>query len=87
MRFHLEQETETNLREGMAPEEARRRAVLPFDGAEGHKEAMREGRTLAWASGMMLDAKIAARMLLKQPGLTAVAISEFLFQPAEVLKG
>ncbi len=72
MSFHLEMETEKYLREGMSPEQARRRARLAFGGVEGHKEAMREGRTLAWTSGLSLDFKLGSRMLVKYPGLTLV---------------
>jgi putative ABC transport system permease protein len=70
--FHLEMETEKNLRAGMSPAEARRRAVLAFGGVEGHKEAMRDGRTLAWMGGLSLDFRLGARMLRKHPGLTLV---------------
>ncbi|HEX5870197.1 MAG TPA: ABC transporter permease, partial [Longimicrobium sp.] len=70
--FHLEMETEKNLRAGMSPAEARRRALVAFGGVEGHKEAMRDGWTLDWARGMSLDLKLGFRMLRKYPGLTLV---------------
>ncbi len=70
--FHLEMETEKNLRAGMSPREARRRAVLAFGGVEGHKEAIRDGRTFAWVGGLSLDFKLGFRMLRKYPGLTLV---------------
>ena len=72
MRHHLEMETEKNLRAGMTPDEARRRALLAFGGVEGHREAMRDGRTLAWLGGWSLDLKLGMRMLRKYPGLTLV---------------
>jgi predicted permease len=72
IRFHLEMETEKLVREGLSPEEARRRAVLAFGGVEGHKEEMRDGRTFAWASGLSLDFKLGWRMLRRYPGLTLV---------------
>jgi putative ABC transport system permease protein len=74
IRFHLEMATETNLRAGMSPEEARRRARLTFGGVEGHKERLREGRTFAWASGLSLDVRLGWRMLRKYPGLTGVGV-------------
>jgi putative ABC transport system permease protein len=74
MRFHLEMETEKNLREGMSPEEARRHAMLAFGGVERHREAMRDGRTLAWADGLALDLKLGLRMLAKYPGLAVVGV-------------
>ncbi|HEY0095199.1 MAG TPA: permease prefix domain 1-containing protein, partial [Archangium sp.] len=72
MRFHLEMETEKNLRAGMSPAEARRQARLAFGGVEGHKERMRDGRTFAWAGGMSLDLKLGLRMLRKHPALALV---------------
>ena len=72
VRFHLEMEAEKYVRAGMSPAEAKRRAVLAFGGVEGHKEAMRDGRTFGWASGVSLDFKLGFRMLRKYPGLTVV---------------
>ncbi|OGU33827.1 MAG: hypothetical protein A3K13_02350 [Gemmatimonadetes bacterium RIFCSPLOWO2_12_FULL_68_9] len=37
---------------------------------EKHKEALRDGRGMAWLGGMSLDVKLGVRMLLKYPGLT-----------------
>ena len=71
-RFHLEMEAARNVRAGMSPEEARRVAAVAFGGVEKHKERMRDGRGLAWLSGLSLDLRLGARMLLKYPGLTIV---------------
>ena len=70
-RFHIEMETDQLMRaKGLAPDEARRQALAAFGGVEKHKEALRDGRGLAWLSGMSLDVKLGGRMLLKYPGLT-----------------
>ncbi|MDQ3880666.1 MAG: ABC transporter permease, partial [Chloroflexota bacterium] len=72
-RFHLEMETERLMRdEGLDAAEARRRALVAFGGEEKHKEALRDGRGLAWLGGLTLDLKLGARMLGKSPGLTVV---------------
>ena len=72
-RFHLEMETERLMREmGLDAVEARRRALVAFGGVEKHKEALRDGRGLAWLGGLSLDFKLGARMLVKYPGLTVV---------------
>lgn len=71
-RFHIEMETDKNIRAGMAPSEARRRAAVAFGGVEEHKEAMRDDRGLAWLGGWSLDLKLGARMLAKYPGLAIV---------------
>lgn len=79
IRFHLEMEMEENLRAGMSPKEAQRRAVLAFGGVEGHKERLREGRPLAWTSGLFLDLRLGWRMLVKYPGLTVVGTLAITF--------
>jgi predicted permease len=71
--FHLDMETERLVREeGLDPGEARRRALVAFGGVERHKEALRDGRGLAWLGGLSLDFKLGFRMLVKYPGLTVV---------------
>lgn len=72
-RFHIDMETERLVREqGLARSEARRRALVAFGGVERHKEALRDGRGLAWLGGLSLDFKLGFRMLAKYPGLTLV---------------
>src|SRR5829696_6112239 len=75
LHFHIEMETERLVREaGLAPDEARRRALVTFGGVEKHKEALRDGRGLAWLGAMSLDLKLGLRMLVKSPGLTLVGV-------------
>ena len=70
-RFHVEMETDQLIRaKGLAPDEARRQALAAFGGVETHKEALRDGRGLAWLGGLSLDVKLGGRMLVKYPGLT-----------------
>jgi putative ABC transport system permease protein len=41
-RFHIDMETDALMRtEGLAPDDARRRAIAAFGGVERHKETMR----------------------------------------------
>src|SRR5690349_6201350 len=71
--FHLEMEAARLAREhGLTPDEARRRARVAFGGVERHKEAMRDGRGLAWLGGFSLDLRLGLRMLAKYPGLAIV---------------
>ena len=73
--FHVEMETERLVREeGLAPAEARRRALVAFGGVERHKEALRVDRGIAWLGGLKLDLKLGLRMLRKYPGLTVVGV-------------
>ena len=67
-RLHIEMETEQLMRaQGLAPDEARRQALVAFGGVEKHKEALRDGRGLAWLGGLSLDVKLGVRMLAKYP--------------------
>ena len=73
IRFHIDMETERLMHvDGVTQGEARRLAIAAFGGVEKHKEALRDGRGLAWLGGMSLDAKLGARMLLKYPSLTLI---------------
>ena len=80
LRFHLEMETEQNLRAGLDPREARRRAHVRLGGVEAIREAVRDARggpmklRMSW-----LDLKLAGRMLSRYPGLTLVGGFSFAF--------
>ncbi len=73
LRFHLEHETEENIRRGMSPAEARQEALRRFGGVERFKEACRDeqgGRRLA---DFWHDARYGVGMLRRHPGFTLVA--------------
>jgi predicted permease len=73
-RFHIEMETEKNVRAGMSPREARRRAMIAFGGVERHREGMRDGRGLSWLRDAGRDAGYAVRTLARSPGFTLVSV-------------
>ncbi len=72
--FHLENQTALNVAAGMAPEEARRQAVLEFGALEGAKEACREQRRTFWLETLWTDVRYGLRLLRKNPGFTVVAV-------------
>ena len=74
IRFHIEMETERPRARcrTRAPGSAASRA-MPSAAWRPTKEALRDGRGWAWFTGLTLDLELARRML-KQPGLTLVAI-------------
>jgi putative ABC transport system permease protein len=79
-RLHLEMEADQLAREeGLAPDEARRRAMVRFGGVEQHKEALRDDRGFAWLRGLTLDLKLGARILARYPGLTLVGGAAMAF--------
>jgi predicted permease len=73
IRFHLEQQTEKNLRAGMAADEARRQALITFGGVDGAKERTRDQYRAASIEDVLRDVRHGARALLRAPGFTIVA--------------
>lgn len=77
MRFHVEQETEHNLRRGLSPREARRLALRAFGGIDRFAEAAHDERSGArWSEFRVswLDWKLGTRMLAKYPGMSIISI-------------
>ena len=74
MRFHIEQQTEKNLRAGMAPEEARRQALVRFGGIEAMKEETRDEIRPAILEDGVRDVRHGIRLLLRTPGFALAAL-------------
>ena len=74
IRFHLDQQIEKNLRAGMAPDEARRRALVRFGGVEQVRESTRDQFRLALVQDSLQDLRHGARALRRAPAFTLVAI-------------
>ena len=72
--FHLHLETEKNLRAGMTPAEARRRARLAFGGTARIGEEVRDARGTRPLEDIARDLRHAARSLARRPGFTLVAV-------------
>jgi predicted permease len=71
---HLEMETAENIRRGMAPEAARRRALLAAGGLTQAAEAVRDRRGLPWLESAVADLRYALRSLGHSPAFTTVAV-------------
>ncbi|HKW76764.1 MAG TPA: ABC transporter permease, partial [Terriglobales bacterium] len=71
---HLEMHIEDNIRSGMAPEEARRQALLKFGGVESVKESVRHESRLVWLETLWQDIRYSLRGLRLNPGFAATAI-------------
>jgi predicted permease len=74
LRFHLEKETEKNLRAGMTESEARRQALVSFGGVERYKEQTREERGVRPLESFVQDARYGLRQIRKNPGFSLVAV-------------
>jgi hypothetical protein len=72
--FHVEKETEENVRRGMGPEEARRAALVRFGGVEKTKEETREVSRAVLLETVLQDVRYGLRSLRKNPGYAAAAV-------------
>ncbi|HXN65325.1 MAG TPA: ABC transporter permease [Candidatus Acidoferrales bacterium] len=71
---HLQFHIEDNLRAGIAPDEARRAALIKLGGVQQTKELHRERTGLPLIETFLQDLQFGLRMLGKNPGFTAAAV-------------
>lgn len=72
---HLALAIEDNLRRGLAPEEARRRALVSLGGLDATRERHRDARGLPGLDGLIQDVRFALRSLKRELGFSAVVVS------------
>jgi predicted permease len=71
---HIALQTAENLRAGLSPVEARRRALVKFGGVEAMKQDYRATRGLLFIEDFLQDVRYAIRSLRRTPGLTAFVV-------------
>src|SRR4029453_1052736 len=74
LRFHVERDTEKNVRRGMSPDQARTEALRQFGGLEKTKDEVREADRAVLMETILQDVRYGARSLRKNPGYAAAAI-------------
>jgi len=74
LRVHVEMETETNIRRGMPPDEARAAALKSFGNPVRNTERGYDIRGGRWLESLWQDLRYGARMLIKKPGFTLVVV-------------
>ena len=74
VRFHIEMQTERNIRMGMTPEEARRQALLQFGGRDRWKKEARDEYHSKPLAGLRKDLVYAARALRQHRAFALTAM-------------
>lgn len=74
MAAHLDLAIEENIQRGMAPKEARLRALVRFGGVEQARQQHRESRGLPWLDVLMQDLRFTFRTMRRDREFTIIAV-------------
>jgi predicted permease len=71
---HLQLQIDDNVRSGMAPEEARRQALIKFGSMTSLQECYREQLGFPLVESLLNDLRFNLHMMAKAPGLTVIVV-------------
>jgi putative ABC transport system permease protein len=71
---HLDMHSADNLRAGMTPDEARRRALVALGGVEQTREQYRDASGLAWLEAIAREIQSGFRAMYRSAGFTVLAV-------------
>src|SRR4029453_810816 len=74
LRYHLDRLIEENVARGMAPDAARRRALIAIGGLQQRKEECRDTRRIRLIEEVVQDLGYAVRTLRRAPAFATAAI-------------
>ncbi|HKY32487.1 MAG TPA: ABC transporter permease [Candidatus Polarisedimenticolia bacterium] len=75
LQLHIELESRKLAGQGVAPSEARRRALVAFGGLERYREAARDASGVRPLEDFVRDLRLGLRALRKRPGYTSIVLS------------
>jgi hypothetical protein len=78
IQFHIERQTEKNLRQGMSPAEARRNAMVKFGGVERIRESTRDEYRSVLLEDVARDRSSARVRCCARPGLRRLRFSRWV---------
>jgi predicted permease len=74
LQFHLQNQIDEYVAQGMEPQEARYAALRSLGGVEQVKEECREARNMNLIENLVRDLRLGLRMLRRNPGFTVLVI-------------
>ena len=85
LQSHLELHIEDNLRAGLSPDEARRRALLKLGGIESARQHYREQASIPWLEHIVQDVRFTLRQLARTPAYSVTAVATLALGMASAL--